>query len=68
MDTSGGTTHVGELSGVLFHVGTLDRDLNQGAIVHLDRDGTLKRDGLVVLADLVVLGKVGVEVVLPGKA
>jgi len=37
-------------------------------ILDLDGDGTLKSDGLVVLADLVVLRQVRVEVVFPGKA
>ena len=52
---------VGGLAGVFFHVGPLDPD--HGPVGQLEV--AVHVDGLVVLADLVVLGLIGIEVVLP---
>ena len=67
LDAAGGSTNVSQLAGVFFHVGTLDVDRHNAAVGQLDVDLALERDGLVVLRDLIVLRKVGVEVVLARK-
>ena len=64
VDAAGRPTHVRELAGVLLHVGPLDLDAEGLATGQFHLDDPVVRDGFVVLADLVVLGEVGVEVVL----
>ena len=68
LNTPGGASNVGELASIFFHVGALNGHVDQSSIVHLDGHRPFKRDGFVVLADLVVLRQVRVEVVLPSKA
>ena len=68
LDTAVGTPDVGVLAGVLLHVGPLDRDGEEGAVLHLDLQGAVVGDGLIGLGGLEVLGQVRVEVVLPGEA
>lgn len=58
---------MGQLSGVLFHVGTLDLDAEDRAVLELDVQVAVVGNGLVILRGLEVLGRVRVEVVLPGK-
>ena len=67
-DAAAGATEVGQLGGVLLHVGALDLDTPRGAVVEDDVEVAVVGDGLVVLGDLVVLRLVRVEVVLPGEA
>ena len=52
---------------VLFHVDTLDPDKARGAVAHFHQHLAFAHDGLIKLADLVALGQVGVEIVLPVK-
>ena len=58
---------MGELTGVLFHVGPLNVDGEDGAVLQLNVQGPVSGDGLIVLGGLEVLGGIGVEVVLAGK-
>src|SRR5690606_9342445 len=67
LDATGRATDVGELSGILLHVGSLDLDRERLAVRELPLDLAVERDRFVVLADLVVLGEVRVEVVLAGE-
>ncbi len=67
MDTAGVAADVGELAGVLFHVGTLDVDPEGAAVVQRHVEVAVEGDRLVILGDLVVLRLIRVEVVLPGK-
>ena len=64
LDATGRAAHVRELAGILLHVGALDRNRDLATVGQLDVDAAVEGDRLVVLADLVVLGEVGVEVVL----
>jgi hypothetical protein len=57
-------THMGRLPRVLLHVGTFDAD-PAGLSVDDDVQVTVVTDRDVELGDLIVLGEVGVEVVLP---
>src|SRR5439155_7561440 len=52
------------LARVLFHVHARDAD-GHGAALGRERYGPPRRQRAVVLRDLVTLGKVGIEVVLP---
>src|SRR6056297_668142 len=70
VDSSGVSTGVRQLSGVLFHVDTFDLHPElPGAIVggNDNIEVTVETQWLVVLTDLVVLGHVGIEVVLACK-
>jgi hypothetical protein len=51
-------------TGVLFHMRPVDANISFRAIVTQDHDVTLCGQGIVVLADLKALGKIGVVVVL----
>ena len=53
-----------DLRGVLLQVDVVDAD-ELGSVGRLDRDAAADAEGIAVLGDLVVLGHVGVEVVLP---
>ncbi len=68
LNTTGSATHVGVLTSVLFHVGTLDVHAEDGAVLELHVEVTVIGDRLVVLRSLEVLGHVWVEVVLASKA
>ena len=68
LDAAGGAAHVGQLAGVLLHVGAFDLDAEHRAVGELDVQVAVVRDGLVVLGGLEVLRGVRVEVVLPGEA
>ena len=63
VDAAAGATKVGALAGVFFEVGALDANLLAAG----KRQETIDVDRLVVLADLIRLGHVGVEVVLAVK-
>ena len=67
LDPAGGPSHVGVLAGVFLHVGALDGDGDDGAVLEFDLDLAFGRDGLIGLAGLEVLGHVRVEVVLAGE-
>ena len=60
MNSSAGTAEVRRLSGVLFEMSPLDVNAN----VSRQHEMSIDVERLVVLADLVRLGKIGVEVVL----
>jgi len=67
VNAPGRTTSVRELAGVLFEMHPLDADAHHhGAVIgrHGDVEIAVDAERLVVLADLVVLGHIGVEVVL----
>ena len=56
------------LASILFHVRARNADHARLAVRHeADVERTMLRDRLVVLRDLVALGQVGIEVVLPRK-
>ena len=59
---------VQRLAGVLLQMQPGDADLAGGAVGKLDVDFSLADDGVLVLADLIAGGQVGVEIVLPVKA
>ena len=63
MDAATAAADVRRLAGVLFQVGSLDTDADAAGQVEPSVDA----DRLVVLADLVRLGHVGIEVVLAGE-
>ena len=69
VDAAGGPAHVHGLADVLLQVGPLDPDsagcLSGDTPNPGDLQPAVDADGLVVLADLVVLGHVRIEVVLP---
>ena len=67
LDAAVGTADVGELTGVLLHVGALNLDGEDGAVVELDVQGAVFGDGAVGLGGLEVLRRVRVEVVLTGE-
>src|SRR5699024_8086469 len=67
VDATRGTTEVGQLAGVLLHVGALDLDAPLGAVLQHDVQVTVVGDRLIVLGDLVVLRLIRVEVVLAGE-
>src|SRR5699024_7809280 len=68
VDATGSATEVGQLAGVLLHVGALDLDAPLGAVIEDDVQVAVVGDRLVVLADLVVLRLVWVEVILAREA
>ncbi len=63
VDPATGTAEMGRLAGVLLEVGTFDSDPEPVGQIEV----TVDADRLVVLADLVGLGHVGIEVVLAGE-
>ena len=64
-DPAGVAAQVGQLAGVLLHVGALDLHPEGAAVIQRDIEVAIDGDRLVVLRDLVVLRLVRVEVVLP---
>ena len=52
------------LAGVLFQMQPLDADLKR-VFLEIDRNHALAHDWVLVLRDLIALGQVGVEIVLP---
>jgi hypothetical protein len=63
----GGRSVVNRLAGVFLHVDAGDPDPPGPLSVHLDLDPASGREGLLVLRDLIALGKVGIEVVLASE-
>src|SRR5580658_1817669 len=55
---------VNALAGVIFHVYTRDADALAGA-VDLDFDKPMFSERLIILRNLVTLGKVGIKIILP---
>ncbi len=53
---------------ILLQVQTLDPHGEDRAVVALDRDLALADDRVLKLADLIALGQIGIEIVLPVKA
>jgi hypothetical protein len=68
VDATGLASQVGELAGVFFHVRPLDLHPPGGAVFQWRIEVAVDGDRLVVLRNLVILGHVRVEVVLPGEA
>ena len=68
MDAAVRATQVGELSGVLFHVGALNLYAPLGAVIEDDVKVAIVCNRLIILRDLIVLRLIRVEVILAGKA
>ena len=71
MDAPRRAARMGELAGVLLHVHPFDfnaDDLRSLNCRNGDIEVAVRAEWLVVLADLIILGHVRVEVVLPGEA
>ena len=68
LNTTGCATYVGELPGVLFHVGALDEHLEHLAVRDLNIELALKGNWLVILRGLEVLGQIRIEIVLSREA
>ncbi|CAB4870234.1 unannotated protein [freshwater metagenome] len=56
-----------QFSGVFLHVRALDGNCHDISIVEFDLERPFERNRFVELRDLVILGEVGVEIVLPGE-